>query len=155
VSGQPPVVNVDQVPTAIDGNEPEGYRSRGARIGPMLGAERLGATVYELDPGDSNCPYHYEYGREEWLIVLQGTPTLRSPRGEEVLTPGDVLLFAEGPEGAHKLTNRSDALVRYLMFSNTDDPSVSVYPDSGKIGVWPPGKLFVESDAVDYWVGEG
>jgi uncharacterized cupin superfamily protein len=149
------VVNVNGLVTEVEGSEPEGYRSRGARIGAMLGAERLGATVYELDPGDSSCPYHYEYGREEWLIVLEGAPTLRSPRGEEVLDPGDAVLFAEGPEGAHKLTNRSDELVRYLMFSNTDDPSVAFYPDSGKIGVWPPGKLFVESEAVDYWVGEG
>jgi uncharacterized cupin superfamily protein len=151
---QRPVVNVAEVETEIDGGEPEGYRSRGARLGAMLGAERLGATVYELDPGDSGCPYHYEYGREEWLIVLDGEPTLRSPSGEEMLAPGDVVLFPEGPDGAHKLTNRTEALVRYMIFSNTDDPSVAFYPDSGKIGVWPPGKLFVESDAVDYWVGE-
>jgi uncharacterized cupin superfamily protein len=154
VRQQRPVVNVNEVETEIDGGEPEGYRSRGGRLGPTLGAERLGATVYELDPGDSGCPYHYEYGREEWLIVLDGEPTLRSPAGEEVLGPGDVVGFPEGPDGAHKLTNRTEALVRYMIFSNTDDPSVAFYPDSGKIGVWPPGKLFVESDAVDYWVGE-
>ena len=32
--------------------------------------------------------------------------------------------------------------------------SVCVYPDSGKVGVWPPGKLFRLGDAVDYWEGE-
>lgn len=148
-----PVVNLDELTPEIDGNEPEGFRSRGARIGPMLGAERLGATLYELDPGDSSCPYHYEYGREEWLIVLDGRPTLRSPAGEETLAPGETLVFPEGPDGAHKLTNTTDELVRYLMFSNTDDPSVSVYPDSGKVGVWPPGKIYMDSE-VDYWLGE-
>jgi uncharacterized cupin superfamily protein len=155
MSGELPVVNVNEVVTEVEGSEPEGYRSRGARMGATLGAERIGVTVYELDPGDSGCPYHYEFGREEWLIVLEGTPTLRSPRGDEVLNAGDVVLFKEGPDGAHKLTNNTGSLVRYLMFSNIDDPSVAFYPDSGKIGVWPPGKLFVESDAVDYWVGEG
>ena len=53
MSEELPVVNVTEVVTEVEGSEPEGYRSRGARIGPMLGAERLGATVYELDPGDS------------------------------------------------------------------------------------------------------
>jgi uncharacterized cupin superfamily protein len=150
-----PVINVhDGVEPKIDGSEPAGYRSRGARIGQELGAERLGVTVYELDPGESGCPYHYEYGREEWLIVLEGNPTLRTPRGEEPLKPGDTVLFAEGPDGAHKLTNDTEAAVSYLMFSNVDDPSVAFYPDSGKVGVWPPGKLFVEADAVGYWLGE-
>jgi uncharacterized cupin superfamily protein len=148
------IVNLADLEPKIDGGEPEGYRSRGARIGPLLAARALGATLYELDPGDSGCPYHYEYGREEWLIVLDGHPTLRTPSGEQTLEPGDTIVFREGPDGAHKLTNNGDALVRYLMFSNTEDPSVAFYPDSGKIGVWPPGKLFVEANAVDYWLGE-
>jgi uncharacterized cupin superfamily protein len=154
MSGERPIVNIGELAPKIDGGEPDGYLSRGARIGPLIGAERLGATLYELEPGDSNCPYHYEYGREEWLIVLEGEPTLRSPAGEETLAPGDTVVFLEGPDGAHKLTNATGTLVRYLMFSNTDDPSVSFYPDSGKIGVWPPGKLFREADEVDYWLGE-
>jgi hypothetical protein len=29
-----------------------------------------------------------------------------------------------------------------------------VYPDSAKVGAWPPGKLFRLADAVDYWDGE-
>jgi uncharacterized cupin superfamily protein len=154
VSDEFGVINQADLTPQIEGSEPEGYRSRGDRFGSRLGAERLGATLYELDPGDSGCPYHYEYGREEWLIVLDGTPTLRTPTGEEGLRPGDTVVFPEGPDGAHKLTNDSDGLVRYLMFSNTDDPSVAFYPDSGKIGVWPPGKLYVEADEVDYWLGE-
>ena len=40
-------------------------------------------TVYELPPGQSICPYHYELGDEEWLIVLAGRPTLRTPEGEQ------------------------------------------------------------------------
>jgi uncharacterized cupin superfamily protein len=151
-----PVAGVFDVDLRLDEGEtePPGYRSTGCRLGPLVGAARFGATVYGLDPGESVCPYHYEYGREEWLLVLTGRPTLRTPVGEEVVEPGDMVLFPEGPDGAHKLTNRSDEPVRLVMFSNTDDPSVAFYPDSGKIGVWPPGKLFRERDAVDYWDGE-
>ena len=128
-----------------------------------IGAEGLGASVYELDPGDSVCPYHYENTEEEWLLVLTGTPTLRDPEGEHELAPGDVVSFLEGPDGAHKVTNRSDSVVRILMLStipetriagSSDPISITVYPDSDKVGVWPPGKRFRLSEGVDYWDGE-
>jgi uncharacterized cupin superfamily protein len=125
-----------------------------ARIGPMIGAEHLGASLYELPPGQSICPYHYEYPHEEWLLVLDGSPTVRTPAGEERLEPGDVVCFGAGPEGAHKISNHGEAAVRVLFLSTVGDPTIAIYPDSGKIGVWPPGKLFRALDAVDYWTGE-
>ena len=59
--------------------DPEGFDSGMYRMGPMVGASILGATVYELAPGKSICPYHYEYGEEEWLLVLEGHPVIRHP----------------------------------------------------------------------------
>jgi uncharacterized cupin superfamily protein len=149
-----PVLNAFTVPLESGREDPAGYRGDWLRLGPLLGAAMLGATVYLLHPGDSICPYHYEYGNEEWLLALEGRPVLRHPGGEETLDPGDLVCFPEGPAGAHKLTNRTEEPVRVIMFSTVDEPSVGVYPDSAKIGVWPPGKLFREADAVDYWVGE-
>ena len=49
----------------------------------------MGATVYELPPGEAICPYHYEYPNEEWVLVLRGDPVLRTPEGERTLRPGD------------------------------------------------------------------
>jgi uncharacterized cupin superfamily protein len=141
-----------------DADDPAGYRAGYLRFGDSIGASMLGGTIYELEPGQSNCPYHYEYGNEEWLIVLDGRLTLRTPEGEETLEAGTVACFPEGPEGAHKLQNRGDATVRVLMLSTKRDPSVAVYPDSDKIGVWSGNdrdKLMArrESD-VDYWTDE-
>jgi uncharacterized cupin superfamily protein len=149
-------LNLHEVAVEGDPAHPAGYRARMARFGPGIGAEMLGGSVYELDPGDSICPYHYENTEEEWLLVLTGTPTLRHPEGEHELAPGDVVCFVEGPDGAHKVTNRSDAVVRILMLSTmpTTDISISIYPDSDKVGVSPPGKLFRMGDAVGYWDGE-
>jgi uncharacterized cupin superfamily protein len=137
-----------------DETDPAGYRARMARFGPTIGAEQLGGSVYELDAGESVCPYHYEYPEEEWLLVLAGRPTLRDPEGEHELQPGDLVCFPEGPDGAHKVTNRTDELVRILMLSTKHETAVAVYPDSGKVGVWPLGKLFRLADAVDYYDGE-
>lgn len=131
-------------------DERAGYCRRARRVGPLLGAARLGITVYELGDGERICPYHYEWGREEWLIVLEGEPTLRTPEGERRLGRGDVVCFPEGPEGAHDVTGPA----RVAMLSNTDDPSNAAYPDSDKLGMWPPGKLFRAGDAVDYFEGE-
>lgn len=148
-------LNLFDVETEGDEADPAGYRPRAAKIGPKIRGEALGATVYELDPGESVCPYHYEYGNEEWLVVLAGKPTLRDENGDDFeLKPWDVAVFAEGPEGAHKLTNKTNEPVRIVILSTKNEPAIAVYPDSGKIGVWPPGKLFRLDDEVDYWEGE-
>jgi uncharacterized cupin superfamily protein len=128
------------------------------RLGRRLGAQRTGATVYELPPGQAVCPYHYEYGEEEWVLVLQGRPSLRTPAGTEELAEHDVAFFARGPEGAHQLRNDSDEPARILMWSEVIAPAATVYPDSDKIGVWTGNKVddvMVErSSGVEYYHGE-
>ena len=150
-------VNIYDVELTRDDDDPEGYDAGYLRLGPLLGSERIGATVYELKRGNSNCPYHYEYGNEEWLLVLSGRLTVRHPGGETELGPGDLASFPNGPDGRHKLTNKSEELARLVMFSTKVDPSMAVYPDSNKIAAWPqPGagddKIMVRRESnVDYW----
>jgi uncharacterized cupin superfamily protein len=151
-------INLDKLEIAYSEDDPDGYKVGYARFGPLIGASALGATVYELQEGQSICPYHYEYGCEEWAIVLSGRPTLRHPAGEDVLEPGDVVCFPEGPEGAHKLTNTAAETVRVILLSDKPSLAVAVYPDSDKIGVFPDDqrdKIMVRRDsAVDYFDGE-
>jgi uncharacterized cupin superfamily protein len=134
---------------------PDGYRLAMARLGPQIGATKVGATVYDLPPGQSTFPYHYEYGCEEWLLVVSGRPTLRHPGGEDELEPGDLVAFPEGPEGAHKVTNATDETARIMILSTKAWPALAVYPDSDKIGVFTEDgsddvMVRRESD-VDYW----
>jgi uncharacterized cupin superfamily protein len=149
-------INVYEVAVEGDLDNPPGYRNRGARLGPRLGASKLGGTVYELDPGESICPYHWEGVEEEWLLVLTGTPTLRDPEGEHELAAGDVVCFQRGPEGAHKITNRTADVLRVLMLSSipAHEVSICVYPDSNKVSVWPPGLTLKMDDPVGYWYRE-
>ena len=95
------------------------------RVGPLVGASKLGLSVYELPPGQSVCPYHYEIGIDEWLIVLTGRPTLRTPEGERELRPWDVAFFPDGEAGAHKVTNNTDETVRVAILSNKSDPGAA------------------------------
>lgn len=141
-----------------DPKDPEGFRAGLARLGRTLGATDSGITVYELAPGQAVCPYHYEVGEEEWLLVLEGNPTLRHPEGADRLGPWDVVLFPRGPEGAHRIGNETEESARVLMFSTVVVPTATVYPDSDKVGLYtgdPETEILVRRDsAVDYYDGE-
>jgi uncharacterized cupin superfamily protein len=136
----------------------EGYRHRVVAIGRRLGAQLLGASLYELDPGEKTWPYHYELGCEEWLLVVTGRPTLRSPDGERELAEGDVVVFPEGPAGAHQVINRSDAVCRVVILSSKGPFAVVHYPDSRKVGIWTQAtgyeSLLRSEPQLDYWDGE-
>ena len=84
-----------------EAEDPEGFKAGMKRFGKTLGASATGVSIYELPPGQAICPYHYEYAEEEWLVVLEGTPTLRTPSGSSVLQPWDIAFFPTGPDGAH------------------------------------------------------
>jgi uncharacterized cupin superfamily protein len=104
-------------------------------------ARAVGSTatlmfIYDVAPGESQSPYHYEY-EEEWVLVVDGTLVLRTPAGEHTLERGDVACFPAGPAGTHQLTNRGASPARTLMFSSSRSPAVTVYPDTDMIGVWP------------------
>jgi uncharacterized cupin superfamily protein len=156
----------------VDWEEPGEYEAdaehagfggvRGKRLRRQLGAT-LSAAVWELDPGRTQAPYHFHHGGEELLIVLNGTPTLRSPEGERELKEGEVVHFPRGPEGAHQLSNRSGEVARYVIAAALPTPEIIEYPDSGKIAsmarteTTAGGPLFSMnrlSDSVDYFDGE-
>jgi uncharacterized cupin superfamily protein len=126
-------------------------------VAGLLGSDDLTMFVYDIEPGRSSSPYHYEYA-EEWLLVVDGELVLRGPDGEQTLQRGDLVRFPAGPDGAHKVMNRSDAPARTLMFSSSRVPAVSVYPDSDKIGVWsgkePDELIFKRGTAVEWSEGE-
>ena len=152
-------INIEAPEFKYDAEDPEGFRSGLARLGELLGgAEESGLSVYELPPGQAICPYHYEVGEEEWLLVLDGTPTLRHPEGSEQLDPWDVVFFPKGAAGAHGVYNKTEETVRVLMFSTIVTPTATVYPDSDKVGIWtgdPEADVMVRREnKVDYFDGE-
>jgi len=151
-------MNVADLEFEVDEEDPDGFRAGMKRFTKRFGAKATGMSIYDLPPGQAICPYHYEYAEEEWLVVLEGTPTLRDPSGESVLAPWDVCFFPTGPDGAHAVRNQTEEPVRVMMFSEVRTPAATVYPDSDKIGVYVGNKddtaLFRRSSAVDYYADE-
>jgi uncharacterized cupin superfamily protein len=125
-------------PEFEDGERPEGFKSKRARLGYELATELIGCSVWEVPPRQAAYPYHYHYADEELLIVLEGEPSLRTSEG-----------------------TRTEKAVALLAVSSHGRPDVIVYPDGNKIGVGerlPEGgglrAFFKREDAVDYFEGE-
>jgi uncharacterized cupin superfamily protein len=150
-----PVANLHDVELTKDADDPPGYGASYARVGPLVGAARIGMSVYELPPGDAICPYHFEATDEEWLVCLEGAPVVRTPEGERALEPGDVVCFPAGPDGAHKVTAGAER-ARVAIWSTKSAVGVAVYPDSKKLGVWYLGTHHMVriEPQLDYWDGE-
>ena len=143
------------------------FRSRRRRVvgipHNLGGSEQLGASVWEIPPGATQVAYHFHHAQEEFVVVLRGRPTLRTPDGERELDEGEVVFFRRGPQGAHQLINRSTDAVRVLFVSQLADAEVAEYPDSGKVRVITRRdsqrgeRLLVNfrlEDEVDYFEGE-
>jgi uncharacterized cupin superfamily protein len=77
-------------------------------VSRAVGSEATAMYIYDLSPGRSSSPYHYEY-EEEWLLVLDGTIVVRVRDGEQTLERGDLVCFPAGPAGAHKVMNRGES----------------------------------------------
>jgi uncharacterized cupin superfamily protein len=139
----------------------EGFRANRARLSRQAGAERLGLSLWEVPPGQAAYPYHAHLTEEEIVVVLDGTPSLRTPDGWRDLEQGEVVAFLRGEGGAHQIVNRTDETVRFLAFSPSGEPDIILQLDSGKVGAVerrPDGGgmrlWFRREDERDYYDGE-
>ncbi len=139
-----------------------GFRAQRARVGWQLATERLGASIWEIEPGEAAYPFHYHLAEEELLVVLMGRPSVRTDDDTwRQLEPGELLSFPRGRDGGHQLANWGDVAARFLAVSTSGTPDLVVYPDSGKLGANERladrdglYKIFRMADAVDYHDGE-
>lgn len=152
-------VNINR-PVFDEPRDYEGFRCLRARLGRQAGTEKVGLSLFEVPPGEAAYPYHWHVAEEEVLIVLAGTPSLRTADGWRELAPGDVLSFRVGEQGAHQLANQTSETVRFLAFSN-QQPDIIIRPDSGTIGLTerrPEGGglayYFRVDEAIGYIEGE-
>jgi uncharacterized cupin superfamily protein len=150
-------------PEFDDTSERDGFRGRRARLGRQAGAEHLGASLFELEPGCAAFPLHYHLGNEEMLVVVSGEAALRTFDGERRLAGGEVVNFPLGEPGAHQIVNRGDAAARILIVSEMNAPDVVVRPESGKVSAFgrPPGAagegfhdVYYRRDTAEFWEDE-
>ncbi len=150
-------------PDFDDESDREGFRGRRARLGRQAGGERLGASLFELEPDSAAFPVHFHLGNEEMLIVLSGETVLRTLDGERQLAEGELVALPVGERGAHQVINRGEGPARILIVSEMNAPDVVVRPESGKISAFgqPPGTpgegfhdVYFRRDTVGFWDDE-
>jgi uncharacterized cupin superfamily protein len=151
------IFNLRELELSLYDEGPEDHRFNMRHVARELGAVLTGFTVYDVEPGQSTWPYHFELNEEEWLIVVSGELTLRTPDGERVLHVGEVACFPPGATGAHSVRNDGTVTARFAMPSSVAPlGDATVYPDSGKFKLDGPGfshrgRL---GDSLEYWEGE-
>lgn len=102
----------DAAPRTKPSNYPEPFASRMAGrvkhpLGDLFGLTNFGVNLTCLLPGAMSALLHRHSRQDEFIYVLEGTPTLVTEAGETPLSPGMVAGFAAGGT-AHHLINRSD-----------------------------------------------
>jgi uncharacterized cupin superfamily protein len=100
-----------------------------APVGKRAGSGLLGATVYELEPGAKWANLHFHHANEELIIVVDGTPTVRTLDGDRELVAGEVVACPVGRAGAHCLENRAEKTARVLIVSTMNMPEIVEYPE--------------------------
>ena len=151
--------------TQTDRDEARFRRKHLSAAASAEGDPALGCSLYELPPGGRAWPYHYHAGNAEAMYVLAGSGRLRLDGEALDVEAGDYVPFPSGPSGAHRVVNDGEEPLRYLAVSTMVEPDVTVYPDSGKFGVYagsaPGGRVertvegyYRLDDDVDYWEGE-
>jgi uncharacterized cupin superfamily protein len=110
--------------------------------------------IKSLFPGKFSYPYHSHRNAEELFVILEGEATLRSQKGYQTISKGDIIFFEEGPLGAHQLYNHSDDPLTYLDLRTKANIDVCEYPDSGKINILPAFDIFEQGSKVSYYTGE-
>lgn len=150
------VVNIDELKL-----EPfkkgDKFESRGARVGPLLGARDLGYCYDVVPPGKRACPFHSHRAEEEMFFIVSGSGLLRYGDETRKIRAGDVICCpVGGPETAHQIVNDSDADLAYLSISTMMAADICEYPDAKKVGCFAQGFRHVTTAEahVDYWTGE-
>jgi uncharacterized cupin superfamily protein len=132
----------------------DGHRFLRKMLGQAVAANLTGFSLYELPPGQSAWPYHYELYREEWVLVVAGEVVVRTPGDDRVLRAGDLACFPPGEEGAHQVRNDSSSVARFAMpASAVTDGFVAIRPDSNTALIIGPGfhRVVPLDEELEFW----
>ncbi|MBN1953206.1 MAG: cupin domain-containing protein [Bacteroidales bacterium] len=125
-----------------------------SRIKKGINPENLNFDLRQLNPDEYSAPYHFHRYAEELFMIMSGSATLRTPKGLEIITSGDLIFFEKGETGAHQLYNHTADTCVYLDIRTYFGYDIAEYPDSDKILLAPSFEIFNKDSQVDYFSGE-
>lgn len=156
-TGEPLVVHAaDAPPRTKPSNYPEPFFSRmNGRVkrplGDLFGLKNFGVNMTRLAPGAESALLHRHTKQDEFIFILEGTPTLITDSGEALMRPGDCAGFPAGG-AAHQLVNRTSRDVVYLEVGDRTPGDAASYPADDLKAVLGPDGLwqFTHKDGRPY-----
>lgn len=138
------VVATDVPPRTKPSAYPEPFASRMSgrekrQLGDVFGLANFGVNLTRMAPGAISALRHSHATQDEFIYVLEGTPTLVTDAGETLLGPGMCAGFRAGQGDGHQLVNRSDGLVVYLEVGDRSPGDRVDYPDDDLVAVLENG----------------
>jgi uncharacterized cupin superfamily protein len=99
------------------------------KLGDYFGLTQFGVNLTHLSPGAVSAMAHSHSKQDEFIWIVEGSPTLVLGEQEFLLTPGDCYGFKAGKGIAHQLVNRSQATVIYLEMGDRAPGDEVEYPN--------------------------
>lgn len=99
------------------------------KLGEFFGLTNFGINLTDLLPGAISALIHSHSKQDEFIYILEGTPTLIIAKQEFTLHPGECYGFQAGTGIAHQLVNRSNEKVTYLEIGDRAEGDEVEYPN--------------------------
>lgn len=116
---------------------------------------QFGAFVQWLEPGARTSTRHWHERSDEFLYVLEGTPTVIENDGAHLLSPGDACTWPGGIPNAHSVENRSGAPCAILVVGSRLTEDRCHYPDIGHTQIDEGGLWRVVDNATGDIIRQG
>lgn len=121
-------------------------------LGDQFGLTIFGVNLTTLPPGAMSALRHAHTKQDEFVYILQGTPTLITDAGETVLEPGMCAGFKCGTGDAHHLVNRGKTDVVYIEIGDRTLGDEASYPDDDIVAIKTSdgSRKFTRKDGTPY-----
>lgn len=124
----------DAPPRLTPSNYPLEFRDRVAGrykqpLGDLFGICNFGVNRTRLSPKAVSALRHAHSRQDEFVFILEGSPTLITDAGMTELSPGMCAGFRAGTGDGHQLINMTDEDVVYLEIGDRSSGDTAIYPD--------------------------
>lgn len=120
-------------------------------LGDLFGLANFGVNLTRLAPNAMSALRHAHSRQDEFIYILQGSPTLQTDEGRIKLAPGMCAGFKAGTGNAHHLVNETAAEVIYLEVGDRTPGDEGSYPDDDLKAVSVEGNWrFTHKDGTPY-----
>ncbi len=121
------------------------------KLGDLFALSNFGVNLTQLAPGAASALFHQHTTQDEFIYILEGSPTLLLGEETFLLTPGECMGFKAGTHAAHQLVNRSNEVVVYLEIGDRSANDEANYPNDDLKATLTDGNwVFTHKDGTPY-----